>query len=112
MCNLYSLTTNQEAIRRLFRIHIDRTGNLPSLPAIFPDQCALVIRAKGAEREMLMMRWCIAGPKQFGEKPVTNVRNVKSAHWRPWADCPTPTVGRMRYEYCATNTRSSSSARR
>ena len=31
-----------------------------------------------------MFRWGIPGPKQFGEHPVTNVRNVKSSHWRPW----------------------------
>lgn len=84
MCNLYSLTTNQEAIRRIFNVHLDETGNLPSLAAIFPDQPAPVIRAKGEKREMLMMRWGIAGPKQYGEDPITNVRNVKSAHWRPW----------------------------
>ena len=38
MCNLYSLTTNQDAIRRQFRVERDLAGNLPPLPAIFPDQ--------------------------------------------------------------------------
>jgi hypothetical protein len=37
MCNLYSITRSQEAMRRLFRVKRDLTGNLPSLPAIFPD---------------------------------------------------------------------------
>ena len=38
MCNLYSVTKGQSAIRDLFRAKHDRTGNLPLLPAIFPDQ--------------------------------------------------------------------------
>jgi putative SOS response-associated peptidase YedK len=84
MCNLYSLTKGQQAIRELFRVAHDRTGNLPSLPAIFPDQFAPVVRNADGGRELTMMRWGIAGPKQFGEKPVTNVRNVKRPHWRPW----------------------------
>ena len=29
MCNLYSITTNQEAIRRLFRVVNQYVGNLP-----------------------------------------------------------------------------------
>lgn len=40
MCNLYSATTNQEAIRALACIMSDRTGNLPPLPGIFPDYMA------------------------------------------------------------------------
>ncbi len=40
MCNLYSITRNQEAMRRLFRIMRDTTGNLPALPAATePRQC-------------------------------------------------------------------------
>jgi hypothetical protein len=31
MCNLYSVTTNQEAIRRLLGVSRDLTGNLPPL---------------------------------------------------------------------------------
>jgi hypothetical protein len=40
MCNLYSITRSQEAMRRLFRVKRDLTGNLPSLPAIFSDAMA------------------------------------------------------------------------
>jgi putative SOS response-associated peptidase YedK len=91
MCNLYSLTTNQQAMRALFRVSpaLDRTGNLPSLPAIFPDAEAPVIRREaGGEREMLKMRWGMPGPAKFGEKPCTNIRNLASPHWRAWLTPP------------------------
>ncbi len=29
------------------------------------------------------MRWGLPGPPQFGAAPVTNIRNIKSPHWRP-----------------------------
>jgi hypothetical protein len=44
MCNLYSLTKGQAAIRDWFRAGHDRTGNLPLFPGIFPDQFAPVVR--------------------------------------------------------------------
>jgi len=34
MCNLYSETKGQAAIRALFRAAHDRTGNLPAFPGI------------------------------------------------------------------------------
>jgi hypothetical protein len=37
MCNLYSMTTNQAAIARLFRLLNQYGGNLPSMPGVFPD---------------------------------------------------------------------------
>jgi hypothetical protein len=37
MCNLYSLTKGQQAIRQFTRAARDSTGNLPALPGIFPD---------------------------------------------------------------------------
>ncbi len=37
MCNLYSLTAGQQAIRELARATRDTTGNLPPMPGIFPD---------------------------------------------------------------------------
>ncbi len=84
MCNLYSLTATPEEIRRWFAVTRDETGNLPALPAIFPDQRAPVVRQEAEGRPLTLMRWGIPGPKAFGEHPVTNVRNVKSPHWRPW----------------------------
>jgi putative SOS response-associated peptidase YedK len=85
MCNLYSLTKGQAAIRDLFAAKHDRTGNLPLFPAIFPDQLAPVVR-RGAdgERELVTARWGMPGPPQFGGQPVTNIRNVTSPHWRGW----------------------------
>jgi hypothetical protein len=84
MCNLYSLNKGQDAIRKAFGVERDETGNLPPLPGIFPDQMAPVVRLAKGTRELAMVRWGIPGPKAFGEHPVTNVRNVKSPHWRPW----------------------------
>jgi hypothetical protein len=40
LCNLYSLTKGQQAIRELSRAMSDRTGNMPLLPGIFPDYSA------------------------------------------------------------------------
>ena len=48
MCNLYSETKGQAAIRALFRAARDGTGNLPAFPGIFPDQMAPIVR-NGAE---------------------------------------------------------------
>ena len=31
-----------------------------------------------------MARWGMPGPRQFGGQPVTNIRNVRSPHWRGW----------------------------
>lgn len=84
MCNLYSLTATPEEIRRWFGVTRDETGNLPALSAIFPDQRAPVVRHGAVGRDLTLMRWGIPGPKAFGEHPVTNVRNVRSPHWRPW----------------------------
>ena len=55
MCNLYSLTKGQAAIRELARAMGDRTGNLPPLPGIFPDYFAPVVRnAPDGVRELAM----------------------------------------------------------
>ena len=85
MCNLYSLTKGQAAIRDWFRASNDRTGNLPLLPGIFPDQMAPIVRnGADGERELVMARWGMPGPPQFGGAPITNIRNVGSPHWRGW----------------------------
>src|SRR5713101_8791215 len=82
MCNLYSITTSQDAIRRLFGVASDSAGNLPPMPGVFPDYPAPVVRNAGGEREMVMMRWGMPPPPRTGGPPVTNVRNTTSPHWR------------------------------
>ena len=85
MCNLYSLTRSQDAIRQLTKAMRDTTGNMPPLPGIFPDTLAPVVRtARDGARELTMMRWGFPPPPNLGTRPVTNVRNVKSPYWRGW----------------------------
>lgn len=81
MCNLFSVTKGQSAIRDLFAVKYDHAGNLPSLPAICPDQLAPIVRIDDdGERALVMARWGMPALPQ----PVTNIRNVKSPHWRRW----------------------------
>jgi putative SOS response-associated peptidase YedK len=85
MCNLYSITKSQDAIRRLFRVERDSSGNLPPIPDVFPDTMAPVVRnAKDGARELTMMRWGFPPPPNLGTRPVTNIRNTKSPYWRGW----------------------------
>jgi putative SOS response-associated peptidase YedK len=85
MRNLYSFTKGQAAIIALTRALRDTTGNLPSMPGVFPDYSAPIVRnAPDSVRELAMLRWGMPGPPQFGGAPITNIRNAKSSHWRPW----------------------------
>jgi putative SOS response-associated peptidase YedK len=114
MCNLYSMTTNVEAIRRLFQVDPanDRSGNLPSMTGIYPDYPAPIVRNGGAGRELAIARWGMPSSQralmdatkkrtqklEAKGKPVdfkellrlepdggtTNIRNVNSAHWKRW----------------------------
>jgi putative SOS response-associated peptidase YedK len=85
MCNLYSVTKGQQAIRDLFAVRHDHGGNLPPLPAISPDQMAPIIRVGvDGEPELVMARWGMPGPPQSGGQLVTNIRHVQDSHWRQW----------------------------
>lgn len=91
MCNLYSVTTNAEAIRRLigdFKRHLS-VGNFPPMTGVFPDYPAPIVRNTDDGRELAMVRWGLPSPAFAleGKKTdpgVTNVRNTKSPHWRRW----------------------------
>ena len=86
MCNLYSLTAGQAAIRELFKVVRDLTGNLAPQPAIFPDQIAPVVLVnQDGERELANLRWGFPPPPNVpGKHPVTNVRNTASSYWKPY----------------------------
>lgn len=111
MCNLYNITTNQEAIRALTKA-IDRLGNLEPSLNVYPDQMAPIVRNRGGEREAVMVRWGMPSSQKAlydaaskraqklreKDKPVdfdhllkhepdrgtTNIRNTASAHWKRW----------------------------
>lgn len=112
MCNLYSMTKNVDAIRRLFGAMNSQVGNLPSLPGIFPDYPAPIVRNAADEREIAMARWGMPTSQlalmesakkraakleakgqaiEFREllrlepdSGVTNIRNTASKHWQRW----------------------------
>jgi putative SOS response-associated peptidase YedK len=67
----------------------DITGNQPPLPGVFPNYEAPIVRHRGGEREVANARWGLPSPAfalkgRNSDPGVTNVRNVKSPHWRRW----------------------------
>jgi putative SOS response-associated peptidase YedK len=107
MCNHYSMTRNQEATRRLFKISKGSAGNLPTFLAIFPDTEAPVIRQAGDGCELRTMRWGMPTSQEVQLRAAKNraarlharsnavdfkellrmepdVRNTSSKHWRRW----------------------------
>lgn len=83
------MTSSQAAITDLVKLWRDYTGNLPSLPAIYPDYPAPVITQEPEGRALRMMRWGMPSPAfvlkgKKTDKGVTNVRNTASPHWRRW----------------------------
>jgi putative SOS response-associated peptidase YedK len=85
MCNLYSLTKGQSAVRAFTKAMRDSSGNQPSLPGIFPDQMAPVVHvAADSVRELTTMLWGFPPLDKPGAKPITNVRNLGSSYWRGW----------------------------
>lgn len=88
MCNLYNLSTNHEAVRRLFRV--DPQLDLPlDWGAVYPDRDALVVRRnEDGARALDVLRWGFPPPPRALSRQVTNVRNVTSPFWRPWLKKP------------------------
>ena len=113
MCNLYAMTKSQAAIIAITRAMLDKTGNLPMMPGIFPDHAAPIVRTSAeGERELATARWGMPSSKKalldaatkradklrakggdvdFAEllrlepdKGTTNVRRTESRHWEPW----------------------------
>ena len=83
------MTREQDAIRQFAKTKIDRTGNMPPLPGIFPDYLAPVVFNDPLGRTLAMMRWGMPSPafalkNRKTDIGITNVRNTKSPHWRRW----------------------------
>lgn len=91
VCNLYSQTRTQDAMRQLFKglTFSDRVGNLEP-GSIYPDRMAPIIRhdTVNGGLELVRARWGMPSPpsvlKTERDPGVTNVRNLGSPHWRRW----------------------------
>jgi putative SOS response-associated peptidase YedK len=89
MCNLFGITTGFQAMRDLFKGIGNRTNRTEFDDNIYPDYPAPIARKDAdGEMELAMLRWGMPTPPAFlkGEVDygVTNIRNVKSPHWRRW----------------------------
>jgi putative SOS response-associated peptidase YedK len=113
MCNLYNVTTNQQAIRSFVSITHDIIGNMEPSIDVYPDRFAPIVRNTGnGDRQLASVRWGMPSSKQAlyqatskradklraKGKPVdfdellkmepdggtTNIRNTTSKHWTRW----------------------------
>lgn len=70
---------------------------------VFPKSFGPLIRlSTDGKLQWSKMLWGLPGPPQFGAAPVTNIRNVKSPHWRallqPQHRCLVPFTAFSEYE--------------
>lgn len=90
MCNLYNLTTNQQAIRDFTVLTQDSVGNLEPVIDIYPDRPAPVVRNIDGRRELAALTWGMPTPVEHmkaADAPdtgVTNVRKTWIRHWQQW----------------------------
>ncbi|RWG22540.1 MAG: SOS response-associated peptidase [Mesorhizobium sp.] len=89
MCNLYNITTSQEAIRQWTRALRDILGNLEPSVDIYPNQPGPVVRnAPDGERELATLFWGMPTPpervKGKADYGTTNIRNPQYGHWQQY----------------------------
>ncbi len=90
MCNLYNLTTNQQAIRDFVALTNDNIGNLEPSLDVYPDRPAPVVRNTEGGRELARLTWGMPTPVEHLKAPdapdtgVTNVRKTWIRHWQQW----------------------------
>jgi Phage portal protein, lambda family len=70
---------------------VDRAGSMPSLPAIYPDCNAPIIRSGAECRELVMARSCMPTPSQCmvckrTDPRATSIRRVSSSHSDPGSE--------------------------
>ncbi len=90
MCNLYNITTNQEAIRAFIGMMGDHAGNLEPSIDLYPDRPAPVVRNHSSDgRELARLTWGMPTPSEHlkpdaPDTGVTNVRKTWLPHWQQW----------------------------
>lgn len=89
MCNRYASDIRKAGKERDYYGHDEWSetrinpilGN--AVLEVFPKSFGPVLKiGDSGKLEWMKMRWGLPSPPQFGSAPVTNIRNVKSPHWR------------------------------
>ncbi|WP_027165757.1 SOS response-associated peptidase [Mesorhizobium sp. WSM3224] len=89
MCNLYNITTSQDAIREWTRAMRDIMGNLEPSLDVYPNTLGPVVRnALDGQRELARLLWGMPSPpervKGKADYGTTNVRKTNYFHWQPY----------------------------
>ena len=89
MCNLYQTAKSADLIAKAFPSNLrDLAGNEPWPEDVYPDRTSPIIRHEGDGLAIAKARWGMPTPPMYlktaRDPGVTNVRNVRSPHWRRW----------------------------
>ncbi|GGA54491.1 DUF159 family protein [Nitratireductor aestuarii] len=92
MCNLYTSTTNAEAMRQFSRYLselVDRFQSNEETFDVYPNRFGPIVRITENGQELVRARWGMPSPPSVLEGKaydygVTNIRNTSSPHWRGW----------------------------
>lgn len=90
MCNLYNITTSQEAVRQWTRTLRDILGNLEPSIDIYPNRPPgpVVRNASDGQRELANLLWGMPTPvehvKGNADYGTTNVRKTHLAYWQQY----------------------------
>ena len=83
MCNLYSMTSNTEAILQLVQEWEDAMRNIPPLHVIYPDYTSPILKLRSDQRILGFARWGLPSLKDaVTDKPNRGNTNIR----HPWFD--------------------------
>jgi putative SOS response-associated peptidase YedK len=89
MCNLYSMTSNQQAIAALARVLKSSVGNLPLFEYIGANGFGPIVRNTAEGRELAMARWgmpksSFALKGKNYDSGISNVRETDKPFWQKY----------------------------
>ncbi len=85
MCNRYASDIRKAGLEKeYYGFEEWSETRINTILEVFPKSIGPIIKLNDAGTlEWSRMRWGLPGPPQFGGATVTNIRNIKSPHWRP-----------------------------
>jgi putative SOS response-associated peptidase YedK len=114
LCNLYSVTTNLEAIRafvrELKRID-DNMGNFGPMTGVYPDFLAPIVRNNGDVRELVKVRWGMpSSSRALFEAAKARARKIEQKEGRRLTKEEFDRLLKMEPDRGTTNVRNTDSA--